>query len=354
MGNSFQKCRLQLAQKLPFVIFRKPNANAIITMLQADDSLYHVKDYREEGFIFAPFDGKDIVLIPKNKSAISVSPIEFVVHENKEYSKIENENELQRKQHITLVESAVNSIKKGDFDKVVLSRKECLSLTHFDLFDTFQKLAQTYPTAFAYCFYHPKVGLWLGAFSEQLLFLEEHNFRTMSVAGTQVCKENTDVVWGSKEVQEQELVTTFLVSNLSELTSSMHISDPYTMQAGNVAHIKTAIDGTLNEGIQLKELLSILHPTPAVCGFPKAASMDFILRNEGYDRSYYSGFLGELNFDFETKGSATDLYVNLRCMEIEENNAYIYVGGGITIDSHAESEWLETVNKSQTMKKILY
>ncbi|MFN9108978.1 MAG: chorismate-binding protein, partial [Bacteroidota bacterium] len=78
------------------------------------------------------------------------------------------------------------------------------------------------------------------------------------------------------------------------------------------------------------------------------------IKNEGYDRGFYSGFLGELNFDFETKEFASDLYVNLRCMQIEGNLAHIYVGGGITADSDAESEWLETVNKSQTMKKILF
>jgi isochorismate synthase len=81
--------------------------------------------------------------------------------------------------------------------------------------------------------------------------------------------------------------------------------------------------------------------------------MDFIINNEGYDRSFYAGFLGELNFDFETKENTTDLYVNLRCMQVKENLAHIYVGGGITIDSNAEIEWLETVNKSQTIKKIL-
>jgi isochorismate synthase len=64
--------------------------------------------------------------------------------------------------------------------------------------------------------------------------------------------------------------------------------------------------------------------------------------------------LGELNFDFENKDNATDLYVNLRCVQIQDNLGHIYVGGGITIDSNAESEWQETVNKSQTINKILY
>ena len=50
---------------------------------------------------------------------------------------------------------------------------------------------------------------------------------------------------------------------------------------------------------------------------------------------------------------STQLYVNLRCMQIKEQNAIVYVGGGITESSNPESEWRETVSKSQTIKKVL-
>jgi len=96
-----------------------------------------------------------------------------------------------------------------------------------------------------------------------------------------------------------------------------------------------------------------LHPTPAVCGLPKKITKDFILNNEGYNREYYSGFLGEINKDFVSKENNTDLFVNLRCMQITDNKAFIYVGGGITKDSIPENEWKETVNKSMTIKKVL-
>jgi isochorismate synthase EntC len=45
-----------------------------------------------------------------------------------------------------------------------------------------------------------------------------------------------------------------------------------------------------------------------------------------YDREYYTGFLGELNkkaFNKETLKS--DLYVNLRCMKIKDNQAHLYI-----------------------------
>ena len=80
-------------------------------------------------------------------------------------------------------------------------------------------------------------------------------------------------------------------------------------------------------------------------------------------------FLGELNlkvqktrnsnrrnvennaYNFTTTQS--NFYVNLRCMQIVNDTAKIYVGGGITKDSVAENEWKETQNKAKTIGNIL-
>jgi isochorismate synthase len=98
----------------------------------------------------------------------------------------------------------------------------------------------------------------------------------------------------------------------------------------------------------------LLHPTPAVGGFPKLNAINFINENEGYNREYYSGYLGEINYN---DNFATDLYVNLRCMQIQKNNdnfqAHLYTGCGITKDSIPEKEWFETVNKAMTLKNVL-
>ena len=111
------------------------------------------------------------------------------------------------------------------------------------------------------------------------------------------------------------------------------------------------------------------NPTPAVCGLPKDAAKQFILNNENYNREFYTGFLGELNMKTQQKARlgkrnienraytytkrSTQLYVNLRCMQLKGNKAMVYVGGGITQSSIAEREWEETVSKSLVIKSIL-
>ena len=81
---------------------------------------------------------------------------------------------------------------------------------------------------------------------------------------------------------------------------------------------------------------------------PKEKALDFIQKNEAFDRTYYSGFLGEYN-----SNNQTDLFVNLRCLEVVNDAVNIYVGCGITKDSNPEMEFLETENKSMTMRNII-
>lgn len=354
-----EKASSQLQKKLPFVVYNKPNAAELIGIFQKDATLHLVEDYQERGFIFAPFNGNKIIIIPEKDSELMLSIFKITDGFEVVSTTLEKENREVKEQYKVLIQAAIDNIHSGNLRKVVLSRKETLKVSNFDLTIVLQRLLNSYPSAFSYCFYHPNVGLWLGAFSEQLLKMEGASFCTSAVAGTQLFQENKEVEWQDKEKQEQEFVSDFIIEKIKKITSEIKISNPYTLKAGNLLHIKTDIQGLLHSNATLKQVLEILHPTPAVCGLPLNKAKDFIRAHEQYDREYYSGFLGELNTDFSTQKNATDLYVNLRCVKIdldaqpEQLEAHLFVGGGITKDSNPEKEWNETVNKSQTIKKIV-
>lgn len=352
MENFFIKVKEQLGRKLPFVIYNKPNHGKLIGFFQKDNELYTAANFEEPGFVFATFNGKGAVLIPEKQSEII--SVDWVSDGNAPNSEIiSSENEKARIDFENLVAKGISAIHDNQFQKVVLSRKEAVALENFNLVDTFQKLLQTYPTAFTYCFFHPKIGLWLGATPEQLLKVKTNRFETIALAGTQKFEGNEDVIWENKEKEEQQFVTDFILENLENVTSDIAFSNPYTYKAGNLLHIKTDISGNLDDHSDVKQLVEILHPTPAICGFPKIAARDFILENEGYDRKYYSGYLGELHMHLHSEQTTTDLFVNLRCMEIDGNSAWLYIGCGVTKDSDPAKEFEETVNKSMTIKKIL-
>jgi len=353
-----ERAQQQYQQNLPFVLYSKPKSKKVVGVFQNSDLLYVTSDFEEKGFVFAPFEGKNGVVLPLDKSQVVVTDIDFTSNDQQQKVTAAEEQEVAKAAHMLLVQKAIDAIQTGAYKKLVVSRKETIAVANFEFAAVFQKLLQKYPTAFSYCFFHPKVGMWLGGFSEQLVKIKEEVLNTMAVAGTQVYQENEAAVWESKEKEEQQIVTNFILDRLKNHVTDWTISEPYTLKAGNVVHLKTDIQGQLKSSSPLKEVLAILHPTPAVCGLPKMESKAFLLQNEGYDREYYSGYLGELNHDFVSQEKATELNVNLRCMKIETNSEtnatiHLYIGGGITKDSVPEKEWEETVQKANTMKAII-
>lgn len=352
MSYLFLKVKEQFNNKLPFVCYCKPNSDKIIALFQKNDTLFELKN-DACGFAFASFDNEKRYLIPENDSDIyfeTVSTSDFIF-ENNFASEI---NISDKNNFENLVQSGIEAIQNGTFEKVVLSRKETIEVDNFDLELVFKKLVFHYKTAFKYCFYHPKIGLWIGATPEQFLKVEDDFVKTVSLAGTQPLDKKVETIWQSKEIEEQQIVTDFIVNNLKLFSDDVTFSKPYNQQAGSLVHIKTDIKAAIKDKNCISKIIELLHPTPAVCGFPKDKAKQFIVENEGYNREFYAGFLGEWNKNFQTyKENCSDLFVNLRCMKIENKEVNLYIGCGITKDSNPEKEFIETVNKSMIIKKVL-
>ena len=190
----------------------------------------------------------------------------------------------------------------------------------------------------------------------------------MSLAGTKPYQQGEEVEWGAKELEEQELVTQYIAAALEGKVDNLNTSKVESIKGGNLWHLRTKLTADVKNQ-SLQNIIKVLHPTPAVCGVPKAVTQAFIRKGEDYDRLFYTGYLGELNVRqeslrttrrrntenraYKTVKVVSNLYVNLRCMQLVNKKAIIYVGGGITKDSNPEKEWQETVNKSKTMLSIL-
>lgn len=369
-SDFFEHIRKQFNDELPFVAYRKPNETQLKSLLQKDASLHETDDFTESGFVFAPFDNsKKTILIPIIGSNLITSEFFTLQNDKTSQNNIKN-NEESKLHHLALVQKAIDEIKQGELEKVVVSRKEELSISNQDPIAIFSRLLMTYATAFVYCWYHPKIGVWLGATPETLVKIEGNTLSTMALAGTQIFIDSEDVIWQDKEKNEQQFVTDFIVSSLQPSVIHLQLSAAETIRAGNLLHLKTDIKARFDpETLNLKQILNNLHPTPAICGLPKTKAKQFILANELYERDYYSGFLGELNFKNKTSRNSnrrnvennayssikttSNLYVNLRCMQLQKGKAIIYIGGGITKDSNPEREWEETVSKSEVIKSIL-
>lgn len=339
-----EKAKAHWLKQLPFVLFRKPNENQLRAYFQLDANLYPFEG--QEGFVFQSFNHEASCCLPLQQSIYS----EEIMLQNMIFEQTNLQNfsidESEKKDFEKLVFKAKKQIENKSFEKVVLSRKVTIDLSeNHDIFESFKKAIATYPSAFVYLFYHSKVGLWLGATPELLLSLNSQKLETVSLAGTRLKSENLN--WTTKELQEQEVVTQFIKNELINYTKDIYLAEVETIQAGQLEHLSTKITGELNDDFSLMKLLKALHPTPAVCGLPRLAALNFIKNNENYERTFYTGFLGE----YLTQQSV--FYVNLRCMQKTNHSLDFFVGCGITADSDPEKEFFETVNKSKTMLQIV-
>ena len=339
------KIKELIAQELPFALFALPNSDLVQLYFQKDIILHQADDLDFEGFILAPFQwNKRFDYIP-NTFSLTVDKKELLVSHNQGNTISSNASEKAEIAHIDLVNRAIATINQGEISKIVCSRKENLDL-EIDILHTFIMTLTNYPFAFNYVFQHPKLGKWLGASPELLLAYQNNTLNTVALAGTQAFKtKETAYVWRKKEQDEQQIVTDYIVSQLKQVSDVVTATKAKTSFAGKVLHLKSEISATITK-TDLAKALDLLHPTPAVCGFPKEKALDFILKNENYNRSYYTGFLGVNSND------KLQLFVNLRCIELTKT-VDLYIGGGINSASNAEEEWQETVLKATVMKGVL-
>lgn len=356
----------QYHARLPFTAYRKPNEGKVKALFQDNEVVHHIKDYTEEGFVFTPFDNTSPAVLLKQDRVLTQDFSDY--SEFKFHSQLEHHFSIKEKEfHIHLVKKGIKEIKNGGLKKVVLSRVIEIASKENPLV-IFQQLLGAYTKAFCYIWYHPKVGLWLGATPEKLLKVENGILSTNSLAGTQQYTGSLNPSWGQKEKEEQQLVTDYILFALKGVVTDTSVSKATTTKAGSLLHLKTTISAKVKTEL-LPQIIMGLHPTPAVCGMPKDSSKKFILENENYQREFYTGFLGELNLTLQKERTSarkntenrayrsvkksTELFVNLRCMQKKDDTIFVYVGGGVTKDSDPEKEWEETVNKSHTMLKVL-
>lgn len=355
-----------LQNHLTFAAYRLPNRERPELIVQKDVETAEVENLSDitglNGFLVAPFlhseKNRMFIIHPDFYFAGEIPEEQFeeitrVKHSEEKEAEPSLPYEVSKEEYLDQIQKITGAIKNNEVQKVVLSRVKVVNHdSENQIPEIFSKLCKRFANAFIYVFkVHGR--LWMGATPEPFAFLEDNVFHTSSVAGT---KENIKKYqflenWGSKEKQEQRYVSDYIDSVLNaNHWENITQNGPYVKKAGNLLHLRT--DFTSNAGSMngnLGHLIYNLHPTPAVCGFPKDKALEIIRSLEKHDREYYSGFLGPVGMK-----KPITLFVNLRCMKIIGSQMVLYSGGGLTIDSHPVDEWYETEIKAGTLLSVIY
>ncbi|OEK05066.1 chorismate-binding protein [Roseivirga misakiensis] len=373
--------------KLPVAIWRLPNhteINLIVGFSKAQSTAKIDLEELPEGFAFAPFnidekpaqfiaadfslsfDFDEVVENQTHDEAATDSTRDSFKNLFKEqlsqeslipaYHKSSSIAELTNNDYEELVDQGIQAIHEGLFEKIVPARSKTISLKEgFNPIDLLLDLIAEYPRAFVSLVSIPNEGTWMGATPEVLIEKSEHSFKTVALAGTQpfdIDKKLIDTAWTQKEIEEQAMVSRYIINCFKKIRLREYTEiGPRTEKAGNLLHLKTTfqVDTQATNFPELATvMLELLHPTSAVAGMPKAEVLPFLKTHENLSREYFSGFLGPVQMS-----KNTHLFVNLRCMQLRDQEAILYAGAGVTSDSDPKKEFQETEIKFNTLLNVI-
>jgi isochorismate synthase len=248
-----------------------------------------------------------------------------------------------------LVDRALAAIESSSLSKVVLARRiTAQSARPFDCGRVLARLRQSVPACTIFSLRAEGGATFLGATPETLCRVRGRLLETEAIAGSAPGPDNPPLVPGDKEAREHRAVVDGIEQALRPLCAELQIdAAPGAIGLPHLRHLRTAVRGRLRGEVALSEVVSALHPTPAVGGVPRDRALRFLAEHEDLDRGWYAGPVGWVG------DGAAELAVAIRSAMFRGGQADLFVGAGVVAGSTAEGEWLETEAKSFTLLEAI-
>jgi len=255
------------------------------------------------------------------------------------------------------VERAVERIRAGELEKVVLAREvRAHAPADHDPGAVLGALREIFPACYCWCVGTPEAA-FVGASPELLVRREGQRAQTVALAGTTRRSADPSVddhlgeqlLNSAKDREEQAIVARRIERTLAPVSLWVAAADdPVLVKVAGVQHLATPIRAQLADPVPAVELAGLLLPTPAVGGEPREAALPLIPALEGLDRGWYAGAVGWT--DLAEDG---EFCVGLRCALLRGRVAHLYAGCGIVRDSIPADELAETEVKLQALLPLV-
>jgi isochorismate synthase len=256
------------------------------------------------------------------------------------------------------VESALQLIEESVLEKVVLARsREIVGARAWDPAMIFDALRSAFPECFHYYCDDGDGRVFLGASPERLVSLRDGRVAADAMAGTarRDPRDPDDGVASHtlrsdrKERLEHAVVVREILASLrGRSVDAIAPAEPEVARFRHLLHLRTRIQGSAPSGTHVLDLVSSLHPTPAVAGTPAEPALAFLLAREPRARGWYAGPIGWM--DGAGNGEFT---VGLRSALLQGNRALLLAGAGIVSGSDPDREWNECESKMAFLEEIL-
>jgi menaquinone-specific isochorismate synthase len=250
---------------------------------------------------------------------------------------------------------AVGEVRSGRLDKVVLAREVVIEANRaFRQGDLLERLRSLHPSCTTFC-----VDGFLGASPELLIRRTGTKLVSEPLAGTAARSGDPEVdrrieaelLSSEKEREEHRAVVDSIAAGLSPVLASLDLPDgPEIVELRNVSHLRTRIHGVLAGAPgtghlpSALEAVALIHPTPAVSGYPIDTALEYLAKSEDLERGRYAGPVGWMRADGDG-----EFHLGIRSAVVEGSSARLFAGVGIVADSDPAMELRETQLKLQAV-----
>jgi menaquinone-specific isochorismate synthase len=202
------------------------------------------------------------------------------------------------------VTAVLDAIARGEVEKVVLAR-QWERAAPADAWALLRRLGEQNPAGYAFAFETADGAMFLGCSPERLFLRNGRTLRTEALAGTRPVSPDAatdaayalDLFSADKDGREHAVVVKGIAAQLEGVVDDLAWSPRRVRDAGGVRHVAQEAVGTLRDHVTDGAILDALHPTAAVCGWPRDPARALIRRHEAFDRGWYAGPFGVIGRD---------------------------------------------------------
>lgn len=268
------------------------------------------------------------------------------------------------------VDGALARIDDGNLEKVTLAQILRADLAdEFPLAGTLDRLGATYPDCYRFSIRPDAAELpptpsgeepaqtptFFGASPERLVTKRGDSLFTGALASTvgrgELPTEDerlANLLRSDEKFQrEHDVVVESIHDQLQTVARNVRTGERTVRKLDSVQHLYTPVEATSTVDHVL-DVVSALHPTPAVGGLPPTVALDTIRSTESFDRGWYAAPIGW--FDEYGDGAFA---VGIRSAVAAERTATLFAGNGIVADSDPNAEWDEVQLKYEPILDAL-
>lgn len=202
-------------------------------------------------------------------------------------------------------------------------------------------------TGIPYGFWYKDYGV-VGSTPEHLYEVDFDELKTIALAGTAKAGAEKELLNSAKDRHEHNLVIQDIKEKLAPFVHDMKINETKVHPFKNIIHLRTEIEGLVDDSLDFTELTNAMSPTAALGGYPKITSINF-LKHSQYSQKYPERFFGSC-FGLISE-DIKQFVVSIRNVQWKNDKLFIESGGGVVAESDFKKELEEIHLKRETIRK---